>query len=151
MEIRYTINRQNDTAVLKSARKVNSEAYIVPPSTATYTVKVDGESDTELLSAPTSALFVDSRGNSFAETTIYQRVPWASNAKSVLISQNNQIIGEFDMTDTDSDGEVDDLDIDDDNDGFNDSIELFMGTNATLKCSLTSTANDEPVDAIGFK
>ena len=36
---------------------------------------------------------------------------------------------------------------DSDSDKFRDGNEFYMGTNATLKCSLTSTANDEPVDA----
>ncbi|HLD19117.1 MAG TPA: hypothetical protein VJB90_03845, partial [Candidatus Nanoarchaeia archaeon] len=203
MEIRYTINSQNNTAVLKSVRKVSSEAYIVPPATTTYTIKVDGESNTELLSKPTSVLFADSRGNSFAETTIYQRIPWSSDAKSIKILNGGSVIGNFDLAgDSDNDRMsngyeinnsclnpfVNDANADSDDDSVTvrypqnltvyqnisltniqemqlglrpcqndtdadygkDGVEIYIGTNATAKCSLTSTADDEPVDAWPF-
>lgn len=36
---------------------------------------------------------------------------------------------------------------DTDADGFNDGLELYLGTNVSAKCSLTSTPNDELIDA----
>ncbi|TAL56722.1 MAG: hypothetical protein EPN86_02535 [Nanoarchaeota archaeon] len=36
---------------------------------------------------------------------------------------------------------------DTDADGFKDGLELYLGTNATAKCSITTIQNDEPIDA----
>ncbi|HLD18875.1 MAG TPA: thrombospondin type 3 repeat-containing protein, partial [Candidatus Nanoarchaeia archaeon] len=141
MEIRYIINRQNNTAVLKSARKVNSEVYIVPPEASNYTLEVYGRTNTVLLSKPVSALFADSRGNSLAETTLYQRIPWSSDAELILIKKGNEIIEDFDMRDTDNDSQVNEVDLDDDNDGFTDVIELYVGTSPTKACGADWPAN----------
>lgn len=50
--------------------------------------------------------------------------------------------------DTDGDTVCDALDSDDDNDTYADTLEASVGTNPLDDCPATTTANDEPLDAL---
>lgn len=147
MQLLYTINSQNNRVSLKMANRVDTEVDILQPGNGIYKIQVYGKTGSLLFDKPLSVTFASTINTSLKDTYVYQRIPWTTDSQTIKILKSGSTIATFSMTDTDGDGIPDITDTDDDNDGFNDSIEFFVGTNPLKKCSATSTPNDEPIDA----